>query len=154
MAEQYRSALTQNDLISSATVATITGQFVKLGERKIFAGELLALGVGDASGQDNAVGRLFVDIRDNGTSPGLVHNGLFRLTIYSPQNRPLQVLCEFRTETARQGSTDRSLQVPFPVRNEWLSEDKKLVLEFMADTGATLSKANTQILIDITVEAV
>lgn len=151
MGEYYRSALTQTDLISAATVTTTAGQFVKLGERKILAGETIGLGYGDASGQDNAVGRLFMDLKDS--TPANV-NGIVRLSIYSPQNRPLIVLHEFRTETLRMGSTVRDQQIPFPIGSAWASEDKKIVLEFMADASGLVNRTNTTILLDITVEAV
>lgn len=150
MGEVYRSALTQADLIANASTVTVAGQYVKLGERKIFAGEQIALGVGETSGQDNAVGRLYMDLK-NAT---VAVNGTVRLSIYSPQNRPLVTLHEFRTETLRHGTSDRSLQVPFPVGLAWASEDKKIVLEFMADTSDTVSKTTSTILMDITVEAV
>lgn len=151
MADIYRSALNQVDLITSpTTTATIAGQFVKLGERKIYAGEMIALGVGEASGQDNAVGRLWMDIK-NAT---VAVEGTIRLSIFSPQNRPLVVLHEFRTETLRSGTTDRSLMVPLPVGTAWASEDKKIVLEFQADASGIVDRAQTKILIDTTVEAV
>lgn len=149
MAEFYRSALTQADLIANASTNTVAGQFVKLGERKIYAGEQIALGFAESAGQDNAVGRLFIDLQ-NAT---VAVEGTVRISIFSPQNRPLVTLHEFRTETLRHGAADRSLQVPFPVGSAWSSEDKKLVLEFMADTTGIVDRNRSKILMDVTVEA-
>jgi hypothetical protein len=150
----FRSALTQNDLVATATTAAIAGQYVKLGERKIEAGESLSIGFGSQSGQESAQGRIFIDIRDNGTSPGLVINGTVRLQVYSPQNRPLVILGEWRTETLRTGSGDRTKQIPLPEDIYSLTEDKKLVLEYMADAAQTVGKTNTIVLLDTTEEEV
>lgn len=155
MAERFRSALTQNDLVSAATVAVVTGQYNKIGERVIQAGELLCPGYAEQSGQENSQGRLFMDFRDNGASPGLLINGTIRLAIYSPQNRLLKIVGEWRTETLRAGAGDRTKQIPFPIDNgAWASEDKKFVLEYMPDAAQTVGKVNTQIIFDTTEEAV
>lgn len=147
---QFRSALTQNDLISSATVSCPAGQFTKLGERKIEAGEELSIGFGLQDGQENAQGRIFADLRDNAASPGAVVSGVFRLQVYSPQNRPMFILGEWRTETLSTGSGDRTKQVPLKEDQYLLTEDKKLVLEFMPDATVTIGKTNTKILLDTT----
>lgn len=151
---QFRSALTQSDLISASTVSVVVGQYNKLGERIIQAGELMTLGFGSQAGQESAQGRLFIDIRDNGVSPGAQLKGTVRLQVYSPQNRPLRILGEWRTETVSSGSGNRTLQVPFPVGHVWASEDKKIVLEFLPDAAGTVGKTNTVITIDNTVEQV
>lgn len=151
MAEIFRSALTQADLITSATTAVTAGQFVKLGERKIEAGELMAIGYGQESGQNNAQGRIHVLLK-NAT---VEIKGTVRLQVYSPQNRPLAILGEWRTEVLSTGAGDRTKQVPLPEHSIWMSEDKKLVLEFMSDTtDSALTKSTSTILIDITEEAV
>lgn len=151
MGEVFRSALTESDLVSATTVSVLSGTFVKLGERKIEAGELLTIGYGLESGQNNAQGRIFVKIRDDVDA---AIKGLIRLQIYSPQNRPLRIMGEWRTETLESGETDRALMIPLPENTSWLSEDKKLVLEFQADASATLSKANSEIMLDTTTEVV
>lgn len=150
----FRSALTQNDLITTATTAVVAGTYNKLGERKIEAGESLSIGFGQQSGQESAQGRIFIDVRDNGVTPGLVINGTVRLQVYSPQNRPLVILGEWRTETLRTGSGDRTKQIPLPEDIYSLTEDKKLVLEYMPDAAQTVGKTNTVILLDTTEEEV
>ena len=151
MAERFRSALTSADLITSATTAVTAGQFVKLGEYKVQAGELITLGYGQESGQENAQGRIYVEIK-NAT---VALKGTVRLQAYSPQNRPLVILGEWRTEVLSSGTGDRTKQVPLPEMMYWLSEDKKLVLEFNSDTtDAALTKSTSTILIDTTEEAV
>jgi hypothetical protein len=154
MAERFRSALTEANLISAATVAVVAGQTTKLGERKIEAGELLTIGYGEQSGQQDAVGRLYVSLKDTNATPVQMH-GTVRFTVYTPQNRVHTVLCEFRTETLLYGgANDRALNVPLPENFNWISEDKKLVLEFTPDQSGTLSKVNSDLLMDVTIEAI
>lgn len=149
MGEIFRSALTENEMIDAANVDVLEGQFVKLGERKVEAGELITIGYGMQSGQQSAQGRIYMDVQ--GGAGAL--NGTLRLSVYSPQDRPLKILGEWRTETLRTGAGDRTQQVPLPENMTWLSEDKKLVLEFEADNAGTVSKANTAVLFDTTTEA-
>jgi hypothetical protein len=146
---QFRSALTTSDFMTG-TVACTQGLFTRLGARTIQAGELLSLGFGTQSGQQDAQGRIFVDVRDNTASPGAIVPGVVRLTVYTPQDRPLVILAEFRVETLNQNSADRTKQLPFPESIYQLSEDKKLVIEFKPDATATVSNTNTKMVIDIT----
>lgn len=153
MAEIFRSAFNLANFNSPATVALVAGSIVRLGEYKVQAGELICNGFGEQTGQDNAVGRVFMKLMDTTATPVQIH-GMVRLSVYSPQNRPLLILSEHRTEILASGETDRSLQTPYPEDVNWIQEDKKLVLEFIPDTTATFSKANSKVLMDMTVEEV
>lgn len=145
--EVYRSAFIATDLISAATVACTAGQYNKLGEYQVQAGELVGLGFGEQSGQENATGRLYMLLQN--ATPAAV-NGTVRLQAYTPQNRPLEILAEFRTEAISQNATDRTKQMPLPFNNIFLSEDKKIFLEFNPDSTQTLTRANCTINMDIT----
>lgn len=147
--EVFRSAMTHADLIDSDTVSTIVGQFVKLGEYQVQAGEEVALGYGPHTSQENAVGRTYMLFKDGEATPGEI-KGLVRISAYSPQDRPLKVLAEFRTEQTSQGATDVTLRIPNPENVFNLREDQKIVLEFKADAAATLTKANCSVLVDVT----
>lgn len=146
MAEIFRSAFTQADLISSATVSTVAGNPIKLGEYVVPAGELVSIGYGSLNGQQNATGRIFIDLQ-NATVPV---EGLVRISAFSPQDRPKEILREYRTETLRQSLTDRTKQVPFEEHQLAVSEDKKIVLEFIADVTGIVDKSKSKILMDIT----
>ncbi|QHA00531.1 hypothetical protein [Dehalobacter restrictus] len=147
--ETFRSAFTESDLIDGATVSVLAGQFVKLGEYQVQAGELVAVGYGAESGQESAQGRIYALLKDGEAVPGII-NGVVRVSIYSPQDRPIEILQEYRTETLNTSSTDRTKQVPLPLINAFVSEDKKIVLEMKADANATLTKANCDLIMDIT----
>lgn len=154
MGEIFRSAFTKENLIATDTVSLPAGIFQRVGQYKVEAGELITIGYGEQSGQQNAQGRIFAKMMDNSAAPGTKVPGMVRLVIYSPQDRPLHILGEWRTETLESGETDRTKQIPLPENMNWLSEDKKLVLEFKADSTTTLGKANSSITLDMTVEAV
>lgn len=151
MGEIFRSAFTESHLINADTVSVVANQIIKLGEYKVEAGEQLTIGFGDQGGQVNSNGRLYMSLQSDAAAQ--LH-GLVRISVYSPQNRPLRILGEYRTETLLSGANDVTHRVALPENEIWLSEDKKLVLEFIADTSATLSKTNSDILMDMTVEAV
>jgi len=147
--EFFRSALTASDLIGSDTVAVIAGQFVKLGEYQVPAGEELAIGYGPHTSQESAVGRFYAKIMDD-TATAVEEPGVIRLTAYSPQDRPLRVLAEFRTEQANQGENDVTLRIPMPESIYNLREDQKLVLEFKSDASDNVVKASSVIILDVT----
>lgn len=141
----FRSALTKADLISGDIVCT-QGQYNKLGEYVIPAGLHVGIGFGADGGQEAAQGRIYMLLQ---TAVPAAINGSVRLSIFSPQNRSLMIIDEFRTE-ALSTSTDRTKQVPLPFSGVWVSEDKKIILEFIPDATATVSKANSTVIIDAT----
>lgn len=144
--ERFRSAFTQNHLIAKDTTVCVAGNPTILGEYVVPAGELVAIGYGKESGQESAQGRIFIDLQESGAAA----NGVIRISAYSPQNRPKEIMKEFRTETLRQNETDRTKQVPFAQHDLFVSEDKKIVLEFIADADVTVDKSKCKILFDIT----
>jgi hypothetical protein len=147
--EKFSSAFTASTLIDADTVACVANSIIKLGEYQVPAGEELSIGYEQHSAQDTAVGRAYFDLKDGAGTPAVIP-GMIRLTVYSPQNRPLRVLYEWRTEKAGQGASDMTLRIPVPESPYNIREDQKLVLEFIADAAATLTKANCTILLDVT----
>lgn len=145
--EVYRSAITEAKLIGAASTAVIANNYIKLGEYKVEAGELISIGFGEQSGLDSAQGRIFMSLKNSG---GTVIHGHVRMAVHSPQNRPMMILGEYRTETLADNPGDRTKQTPLPENKYWLSEDKKLVLEFMADANDTVDKSKSDILFDTT----
>lgn len=148
----YRSAFIKSDFASADVVCT-AGQYNKLGEFTVPAGLQVANGYGNYGEQQQAVGRIFMDIKNNAASPGADMNGSIRLSVFSAQNRSLVIIDEYRTEALREAN--RADQIPNPLYkpNEdtiWASEDKKFVLEFIPDVSGTWGYANSTITIDIT----
>jgi len=156
--EIYPSTFTVNELIKAATVPIVAGDIVRLGEYKVQAGEEISCGAGMLAGMDNATGRAFVALRDSTANPGAVLSGTVRLIIYSAQNRPLEIVREWRTEDLDTSATDKTKQLPFPEHDIWVREDQRLVLEFVPDVGGigngNVSKANSKILLAVTKKAI
>ena len=144
--ESFRDAFTQADLIAGATLAVVAGAWSRLGAYVVPAGEVVSIGFGQHSGQEDAVGRLSVLLK-NATVEIM---GKIRLSVYSPQDRPLQILGEYRTNVLSANATDRTKHMPFPEHRAWIQEDQKLILEFLPDTSETLTKAGCVILMDCT----
>lgn len=145
--EEYRSTLSQNDLISSATVVCTAGQMNLLGEYKVVPGEMVAMGFGDDSTQSNAIGRLYMLID---TSAPLEIPGVVRLVVMSATDRQYQIVYESRNEIIDANPTDRTKQLPLPLFNLFITENKRLALFFQPDTTATVAKANSVIRVDVT----
>lgn len=144
--EIFRSAFTKADLIKEVSTQCVAGNPIILGMYEIPAGELVSIGYGSLAGQESAPGRIYIDLQSSTAAV----EGLVRISAFSPQNRPIEIMREYRTETLRQNSTDRTKQIPFPEHEAYISEDKKIVLEFIADTTVTVDKAKSTILMDIT----
>lgn len=146
----WRSAFKLSDFMSADT-AVVTGQWNKLGQVQINPGQIIALGFGELAGQQDASGRVFIDIRDNTASPGAVFEGTIQLAIYDANDHPLMVLDEYRTEQVRTSSTDRREQIALPFNNVYASQYKKYCLFFKPDVAGTISHTNSKLLMDTTV---
>lgn len=148
--EQYRSAYNTAKFMA-ADVAVSAGVFTKIGSYQVSAGELVSLGYGANESQEGSPGRIYVDVRDNTVSPGAKKDGILRISVWSPQDRPLKVLAEFRTETLRTDAVNRTLQVPLPSSAfPFVTKDKKIVVEYKSDVATTVSATNTIMLMDVT----
>ena len=148
----FSSALTRADFIPDAVASVVcpAGRFTELGRFIIVAGVAIALGHGELAGQDAAHGRIFADIRDAGTTPGLVINGLLRFDIHTPQDFVERTLWQERTENLRTSATDRQQQIPMPIIPDVVGEDWFLVMKFRPDATATVGRANTLLVVSAT----
>lgn len=150
--EQYRSSFALSDFMA-ADVACPQNVFTRLGSYTVPAGMLVSLGYGANESQEGSPGRLYFDIRDNTASPGAVIDGIIRISVVSPQDRPIKTLCEFPTTVLRSDKTNRTLQVPFPASGfPFVSKDRKISIE-LKNTGATktVSLTNSYLSMDTTV---
>lgn len=146
--EITRSTFTLANLFAGASKAVAAGEITKLGEYVVTAGEEISVGNGILAGQDNATGRIFAKFM---TASGAAEvTGTVRFHIYSSQNRPIEITHEFRTEDLNTSDTNRTLQLPLPEHAVWLREDQKLVLEFIADSAATITKADSKLTMSMT----
>ena len=154
----YRGNWGPADVIGAATVTLIKDEWKAIGQVVIPADMLVGLGYGQVGTQDAAMGRLFVDLKDNSGTPAAV-TGQFRIEIMSSNDMPLggrPVLIDYDLATTALGLTNRSERLPLPFSDIVLSKDKKFVFKVKNDAASaqTLSRANSKIEIDITKQMV
>lgn len=152
IANVWRSAMTQADFMS-ADVACVNGQWNQIGQYIVPAGSIVGLGYGDLHGQQDANGRIFADLRDSSTAPGVAINGYLQFAYYDASDHPIKIVQEYRTDVLRQNSTDRTKQITFPVDTDAVSRDKKVKIFFKPDGTSgttTVSKTNSSLLMDVT----
>lgn len=137
---------TAADVLTDGVVCT-QGQFNKIGSYTVKAGEVIFPGFGSYDAMDNAVGRAYMKLQ---TAVPAEIKGELMITIESPQDIPLQVLGNWRSEDLNTDAANKTLQIPFPKMNVGASKDKKIVFYYRPDATATLSKANSTLSLDIT----
>ena len=143
--EPRRGILTKKSL-NLEGVAMEAGRFNEVGAYTVPAGMAVEVGFGVQSGQDEAQGRIFIDLKPATGS----FDGLVRVQLLDAQKRPLETLFESRTELLRQGATDRTKQISLPEVGAIARENNIIALEVNPDTNATISVAASTILIDTT----
>jgi hypothetical protein len=145
----YRSTLNSTNLIAAAAPATVLNQFIELGRYTLPAGVALELGAGVQSGQMDAVGRIYADLR---TAAAVAVNGMVRLDLVNPQNRVIATLFEGRTDSLRNATlADRRTYIPFPKLNSAIGQDWAIVMKLQGDAAAvTATAAQSTVLVDCT----
>lgn len=133
---------------SNAQISCVAGQWNKLGEYVVKAGEGIVLGYGLQSGQHDAQGRLYMDIKDD-SNPATLEPGLVRFVLETALDIPIKVLGEYDT-AALSVSTDRTKQIPFPMMLDGATEDKKICIYFKPLSSDTVVAANCEFKIDAT----
>ena len=153
----YRGNLKAADIIGAATVALTQNEYTKIGEVVVQADQLIGMGYGSGENQDNASGRIYVDLINNAQTPAAI-NGKFRIMMQSSQDMPIgsvPVILDVDLDILRSGSGDRSGQIPWHFNDILLSKDKKFVFYVKCDDASqTLSLANSTVNIDITQQLV
>ena len=154
----YRGNWGASDLINADTVTLIKDEWKIIGEIVIPADQLVGLGYGGIGTQDAAPGRLYVDLKDNATTPAPI-KGQFRIEIMSSNDMPLggrPVLIDYDLATTSLGAVNRTERLPMSFSNIVLSKDKKFVFKVKntAATAQTLSRANSKVEIDVTKQLV
>jgi hypothetical protein len=154
--ETFRSSLTQDDLYQAPLIPTTPNEYVRVGEYKVLAGEMISTGYGTYDTQDQSVGRIYNIFMDDSTPP-VELKGTFRLTAMTSFDRPYKILFESSYTALDQNGTDRSKQLPFADDSDlWISQDKRLELSFKCTsaTSVNIDTANSACIVDITRAAV
>lgn len=125
-------------------VALVAGVYTQMGLVTAAAGTALQMGVGHHTGQDNAVGRAYMQLQ---TSTPTLITGNFRIDVLDPQGRTKDTIFQTRSELLNTSSTDRREQYPFPEIATIIGRDWSFALTFNADAAATISTGNSAALL-------
>lgn len=125
-------------------VALPAAIYTQIGSVVCPAGTALQMGVGVHTGQDNAVGRIYMQLQ---TSVPAVITGDFRIDVQDPQNRTKDTIFQTRSELLNTSATDRREQYPFPEISAIIGRDWSFVLMFKADAANTIDTAESAALI-------
>lgn len=142
---KYRGVLGVADF-ASADAVLVADTWSRMGEYVLPAGLEIAIGYGVHSGQEDADGRVYMDLNSGVATPIV---GTVRLCVYSPQDRLLTILHEWHTSHLKTSTTDRRQQLSLPEGLDNISEDKKLVLE-CNNPAALFDVSESSIVLDIT----
>ncbi|MBX6773019.1 MAG: hypothetical protein IRY83_14920 [Chloroflexi bacterium] len=143
----HRSALNQAALAWKGTPLTADGTFQEIARYTVPEGEAVAIGYGQQSGQDSAIGRIYALIKD---SANAAVNGQVRIDLHDPQDRATITLFEARTEQLATDQADRRKQLPFPSGRDVATQNWSLVIKIAPDSAATPSQANSVLVLDVT----
>lgn len=152
----YPGTFTENEVINEgATVSLVAGNYTKIGQYVVLADEMVGMGKGAFSSQNESIGRLYAAFYDNSGTPVAVTNGKFRIMTMSSQDIPIgsrPVLIDVDLAALTTGATNPEQRYVFPFDGTLLSKDKKFVFFIKNTTSSaiTLSKANSKVLMDIT----
>jgi hypothetical protein len=150
----YPATFTREEVITKgATVALVAGQYTPIGEYVVKADELVGMGRGAMIAQNEAIGRLFAAFYDNTGTPVAITTGKFRIMLLSSQdipigNKPVYIDVDLAALTSGQSIPADRFVLPFD--NTLLSQDKKFQFLLKVPSAVTLSKANSNILLDVT----
>ena len=125
-------------------VALPAAIYTQIGQVVCPAGTALQMGVGHHTGQDNAVGRIYMQLQS--ATPTLI-TGDFRIDVQDPQNRTKDTIFQTRSELLNTSATDRREQYPFPEIGTIIGRDWSFVLMVKADAAHTISTGNSAALI-------
>lgn len=137
---------TKADLLVNGVVCT-AGQFNKLGQYIVKAGEAIKIGFGPYDSFENATGRIYAILKN---AANVEIPGEWSLNIESPLDTHLATLGTWRSEDWNTVANDKTKQIPFPEMPIGASKDKKFVLYFKPDATDTVSLANSVMNMDIT----
>lgn len=137
--------------VLKTSVSCPQNEYVRIGERKVLAGELLALGFSINSGQDSSLGRAYFDPQAGAVDM----NGTLRIYIHDASDIPKVQVFEGHTSELRANIADRRTWRVLEQRSEWVKENSRLVFFFKNDDAtATMTAADSTLYFDSTLENV
>lgn len=125
-------------------------EFRTVEEIDVPKGEVLYLGQGMKEDQEDAIGRLYADVKQGSNSN---FSGQVRLAMLNSQNQVVRVFSEHAASTLRSGASNRSDRRPyalkFPGNPKGIAEPYKLAIRLKSSSGSvTYDDGNTAFELD------
>ena len=149
----YPGSFTEKEVCSEGNVSLTPGVYTKIGEYKVQADELVGIGRGSYSAQNDAVGRIIANFKDS--AGNAITSGKFRIMLVSSQDIPIgskPVWIDVDLNQLTLGATNPTEKYVLPFDGTLLSRDKKFQFFIMNTTSSavTLNAATSSVLMDIT----
>lgn len=148
---EYIKTLTKNELTIEATVAVVTTKYVDIATYQVPPKQRIFLGNGKINLGVDDRGTFLMNLN---TSVPADIAGVARLLLRDANGissnfirEDLSVDYESGVKVGKGGKTGNEGNVPF------ITEDEYLVVQFQADSAATISKADSTIYIPVTIQA-
>lgn len=150
---QFPKTLTKTELMNlvdgTSGLDVVEGKWNRLGAYEVPAQQIIQLGQGDARFPANQ-GYIYIYIKDTSATPAEV-TGKIRLMIADANEVNYRVIFEEREEVLHGDLSDKNKLKAFPLDPRQAKEDDKIILEIMPDADATVSLANSTVLVPSTV---
>lgn len=132
-----------------ADVAVLTGAFRELGRKTVAVGEGFTLGFANLAGQENALGRIFMDSQLAAGAGAC--DGDIRFDLHDPADRCVRTILEARTEQLRTSPTVRPYMTPLPeIRAPRIGPNWSIVLKIRPDANGTFGIPESLLWMDVT----
>ena len=142
----FQKTLTEKDFGLTANVAVKSGKWNKIGEFRVPPQQAYRWGYGNPNQPYNQ-GYMYVFIQD--ATPAEI-KGKIRLAVADYNELSITPVYEERSEVLHAATADITKQKALPEQGPVAREDDKLLILFMPDSDATISAANTEIKLPVT----
>lgn len=148
--QNFEEVYTLSDFSTRSNKNVGSDEYATVEEIDVPKGEVVYLGQGMAENQQDAIGRLYADIKQGSNSD---FSGKVRLCMINSQNQVVRVFSQHSAGTIRSGSSDRSKRRPyalkFPSNPKGIAEPYKLAIQLKTNSGTvTYDDSNTEIELD------
>lgn len=146
--EKFRKTL-KSPAFFTSNVDVTAGEYSKVGQFIVPAQEQYRFGSGAAEYEANQ-GYLFINLKDDSDTSV---EGTVRLQQRDAQERNILTVFEEATEVLRASKSDRTQKQALPEQRSYpkVGRDSSLVVALNADSAATISASNTEMLVPVTV---
>lgn len=148
--QNFETLYTIDDFSARSNLNVGPDEFKTVEELDVDKGEVVYLGQGAKEDQEDAIGRLYADIKQGANSNFI---GAVRIAMVNSQNEVVRVYSQHTASTIRVGANTRSDRRPyalkFPSRPKGIAEPYKLAIQLKTQSGTvTYDDGNTALELD------